>query len=263
MFHWQVNKEETPINRNWFHEEMPKIPNFGKFCYFVSYFKNTQMKFNLCMALQPFVGPWPLFQFIDLFTQSVGLLGWKISPPQGRYLHTKEYKHRINAHTDIQSSGEIRTHDPTVWTGETVHSLDRVVTLIGRWNSTWTVVSDINRRTWTESGWEQGASPNNSLNQLIQTYETCARHLPRPLLWACSQINPFTISPSVQVVITNFVQQVSFLIVLSLIPVITHFPYYVITKNSSSFSPNTGSQRHFSSPPLMITLWPRKDFRHL
>jgi hypothetical protein len=41
------------------------------------------------MALQPFVGPWPLFQFLDLFTQSVGLLGRGISPSQGRYLHTE------------------------------------------------------------------------------------------------------------------------------------------------------------------------------
>jgi hypothetical protein len=29
----------------------------------------------LSMALQPFVGPWPLFHFLDLFTQPVGLLG--------------------------------------------------------------------------------------------------------------------------------------------------------------------------------------------
>jgi hypothetical protein len=27
------------------------------------------------MALQPFVGPWPLFRFLDLFTQSVRLFG--------------------------------------------------------------------------------------------------------------------------------------------------------------------------------------------
>jgi hypothetical protein len=33
-----------------------------------------------------FVGPWQLFQFLDLFTQSVGLLGREISPSQGRYL---------------------------------------------------------------------------------------------------------------------------------------------------------------------------------
>jgi hypothetical protein len=41
------------------------------------------------MALQPFVGPWLLFQYLDLFTQSVGLLGWGISPSQDRYLHTE------------------------------------------------------------------------------------------------------------------------------------------------------------------------------
>jgi hypothetical protein len=52
----------------------------------------------LSRALQPFVGPWPLFQFLDLFTQSVGLLGRGISPSQVRYLHTEQRKHRINAH---------------------------------------------------------------------------------------------------------------------------------------------------------------------
>jgi hypothetical protein len=42
------------------------------------------------MALQFFVGTWPLFQFLDIFTQSVGLLGRGISPSQGRYMHTKD-----------------------------------------------------------------------------------------------------------------------------------------------------------------------------
>jgi hypothetical protein len=46
------------------------------------------------MDLQPFVGPWPHFHFLDLLTQSVGFLGRGISQSQGRYLH----KHRINAH---------------------------------------------------------------------------------------------------------------------------------------------------------------------
>jgi hypothetical protein len=32
------------------------------------------------------------------FTQSVGHLGVGISPSQGRYLHTEQYKHRINAY---------------------------------------------------------------------------------------------------------------------------------------------------------------------
>jgi hypothetical protein len=50
------------------------------------------------MVVQPVVGLWPPFQFLDLLTQSVGLLGRGISPSQGRYMHTGQNKHRINAH---------------------------------------------------------------------------------------------------------------------------------------------------------------------
>jgi hypothetical protein len=70
------------------------------------------------MAQQSFVGPWPLFSFVIFFTQSVGLLGRGISPPQGRYLHTEQHKHRINTHTDIHASSGIRTHDSSVRAGE-------------------------------------------------------------------------------------------------------------------------------------------------
>jgi hypothetical protein len=77
-------------------------------------YKSDFLKINLYLsiALQPSVGPWPHFQFLDLFTQSVGLLGRGISPSQVRYLHT-EHKHRINAH-DIHVSSGILTHDPSV-----------------------------------------------------------------------------------------------------------------------------------------------------
>jgi hypothetical protein len=34
----------------------------------------------------------------ESYTQSAGLLGRGISPSQGRYLHTQQHKHRINAH---------------------------------------------------------------------------------------------------------------------------------------------------------------------
>jgi hypothetical protein len=70
------------------------------------------------MALQPFVGPWPLLQFRNHFSQTVGLLGRVISPSQDRYLHTGQRKHRINAHTDIHISSGIRTHDPSVRANE-------------------------------------------------------------------------------------------------------------------------------------------------
>jgi hypothetical protein len=45
------------------------------------------------VVLQPILGPWPLLQFRNLFTQTVGLLGRGISPSQGRYLHTGPHKH--------------------------------------------------------------------------------------------------------------------------------------------------------------------------
>jgi polyferredoxin len=48
----------------------------------------------LSVALQLFVLPWPLFQFLNLFTPSVGLLGRGIRPSQGRYLHTEQHKHK-------------------------------------------------------------------------------------------------------------------------------------------------------------------------
>jgi hypothetical protein len=40
-----------------------------------------------------------------------------ISPSQGRYLHTEQHKHRINA-SDIHASSGIRIHDPSIWAGE-------------------------------------------------------------------------------------------------------------------------------------------------
>jgi hypothetical protein len=52
------------------------------------------------------------FSFLILYT--VGwLLGRGISLPQGRYLHTEQHKHRINAQTSMP-----RTDDPTVRAGE-------------------------------------------------------------------------------------------------------------------------------------------------
>jgi hypothetical protein len=47
---------------------------------------------NLCMALQPFVGPWPLLSFLILYT--VDRTPWTGNLPVARPLPT----HRINAH---------------------------------------------------------------------------------------------------------------------------------------------------------------------
>jgi hypothetical protein len=84
------------------------------------------------MALQPYVVPWPLLHFCNLFTQSVELLGRMFSPSQGRYLHTRQHKHRINVHTsDIHALSGIRTHDPEFERAKTVHVLDRAATVTG------------------------------------------------------------------------------------------------------------------------------------
>jgi hypothetical protein len=59
-----------------------------------------------------------LVSFVIFFSQTEGLLGRVISPSQGRYLHTGQHKHRINAHTDIHALSGIRTHDPSFRTSE-------------------------------------------------------------------------------------------------------------------------------------------------
>jgi hypothetical protein len=61
----------------------------------ISYLENEshvhcrfRISINLSMVLQPFIGPWPLFQFLNLLHNR----------SQGCYLHTGQHKQRINAH---------------------------------------------------------------------------------------------------------------------------------------------------------------------
>jgi hypothetical protein len=60
------------------------------------------------MALQPSVGPWPLFQFLARFTQSVGLLGG------GPARRTQDSTNTEKAHTDIHVFSGIRTDNISV-----------------------------------------------------------------------------------------------------------------------------------------------------
>jgi hypothetical protein len=70
------------------------------------------------MALQPFVGPWPLLQFRNYFYTD-GRTPWTSDQPVTRTLTTHRItQHRINAHTDIHALSVIRTHDPSVRAGE-------------------------------------------------------------------------------------------------------------------------------------------------
>jgi hypothetical protein len=78
------------------------------------------------MALQPFVGPWPLLHSVIIFTQAIELLGRVISPSQGRYLHTEK--------THIQTSMPWMGFEPTIPAFElakTVNAVDRAATQIG------------------------------------------------------------------------------------------------------------------------------------
>jgi hypothetical protein len=65
-------------------------------------------------SIHSFILPWPLLQFRYLFYTDDGFLGRVSIPSKGRYIHTGEYKHRINAQTDIHALSEIRTHDPSL-----------------------------------------------------------------------------------------------------------------------------------------------------
>jgi hypothetical protein len=55
------------------------------------------------IAYRSLLGPALFFSFVIFFNQTVGFLVRGISPSQGRYLHTEQYKHRINAHINIHA----------------------------------------------------------------------------------------------------------------------------------------------------------------
>jgi hypothetical protein len=82
------------------------------------------------MAIQPFVGPWPLLQFLDLFTQSVGLLGWGGSPSLGHYLPTGQHKHNKSTQTSVPRV-VFEPMMPVFEWAKTVHALDCEAPVIG------------------------------------------------------------------------------------------------------------------------------------
>jgi hypothetical protein len=54
----------------------------------VKLFQNVYI-FFFTMALPAHSGTWPLIQFRNYFSQTIGLLGRVISPSQGLYLNTE------------------------------------------------------------------------------------------------------------------------------------------------------------------------------
>jgi hypothetical protein len=78
------------------------------------------------MALPPFVGPWPLLQFRNLFYTD-GRTPWTVD----HYLHTGQHNHRIKTHTDIHALRGFEPTIPAFGRAKTVHALDSVATVIG------------------------------------------------------------------------------------------------------------------------------------
>jgi hypothetical protein len=83
------------------------------------------------MTLQLFVGLWPPRQFSNHFYTDGKTHGRGISTSKGRYLHTGQNKHRINAQT--QTSMLWVGFEPTISAfvrAKTVHSIDRAATVM-------------------------------------------------------------------------------------------------------------------------------------
>jgi hypothetical protein len=109
------------------------LPTYLPVC--LSVCMSAGLSIYLSMALHPFLVPWPIFQFLDLFRQSVELLGRGISSSQGRYLYTVQHKQNKRTQTSMSQMG----FEPTIPVFErakTVHDLDRTATVIGIITST-------------------------------------------------------------------------------------------------------------------------------
>jgi hypothetical protein len=83
----------------------------------------------LSMALQPLVDLDSFFSFL-IYIQSVGLLGRGISPSQGRYLHTEQYKQNKRTQTSMPRVG-FEPIIPVFERVKTVHASDLATTVIG------------------------------------------------------------------------------------------------------------------------------------
>jgi hypothetical protein len=65
------------------------------------------------MALQHFIGPWPLLQFRNVF-HTVGRTSWTSDQPVARPLPMHRTTQTQNKCTDIHASSGIRSRDPGV-----------------------------------------------------------------------------------------------------------------------------------------------------
>jgi hypothetical protein len=76
---------------------------------------------------QPFVGPWPLLQFRNIFYTDGGTSWTSDQPVAKPATYTQGNTDRRNAHRNIHALNEIRAFERA----KTVHALDRAASLIG------------------------------------------------------------------------------------------------------------------------------------
>jgi hypothetical protein len=81
------------------------------------------------MDLEPLIGPWPLLSSLVLYNV-LGHPGRGISPSQGRYLHTEQHNHRMNAHTSRPWVG-FESTAPVFERTKTVQAFDHAATVMG------------------------------------------------------------------------------------------------------------------------------------
>jgi hypothetical protein len=81
------------------------------------------------MALQLFAGPWPLFQFLDLFTQSVGPLR-----KAATCIHHKDKQNNKRTETPVPQVG-FQPTIPVFKRAKAVHALYRAATVFGCYSS--------------------------------------------------------------------------------------------------------------------------------
>jgi hypothetical protein len=85
------------------------------------------------MALQPFVGPWPLFNFLILYT--VGTTPWTGNQPVAMSLPIDSIIQTQNKRTQTSMPRVgFETTIPTFELEKTFHALDRAGTVIGTYN---------------------------------------------------------------------------------------------------------------------------------
>jgi hypothetical protein len=75
-------------------DDLDLIPNISRTFLCLHNLRDLRMgSFIHQWLYSPLLGPGLFFSFVIIFTQTVGLLGWGISPSQGRYLRTGQHRY--------------------------------------------------------------------------------------------------------------------------------------------------------------------------